>query len=150
MNPDAFYEPLDDARFQATSATMGPWDPDRTDGADRAVNHPDGSDHGVDSAGHTQPPPLPQPSGLCRPLVVADSGNGISAALDLRRWLFINTDLTVTLHRHPAGEWVHMRARTTLDPDGVGVADSVLSDAHGRVGRGLQSLLVARRDSAPA
>ena len=41
-----------------------------------------------------------EPTPLQRVLVAADSGNGVSAALDYRRYLFINTDLTVHLHRH--------------------------------------------------
>ena len=35
------------------------------------------------------------PSPLCRVLVAADSGNGVSASLDFRRWRFINPELTV-------------------------------------------------------
>jgi len=34
------------------------------------------------------------PSPLVRVLAAADSGNGVSAALDYRRWLFVNADLT--------------------------------------------------------
>lgn len=84
-------------------------------------------------------------SGLCRALLVADSGNGVSASLDPTRWWFINPDLTVLLHRHPVGAWVCLEARTVIDAGGVGMAESVLSDDHARVGRGLQSLLVAPR-----
>src|SRR5688500_5102515 len=40
---------------------------------------------------------------LDRVLVAADSGNGVSAALDYRRFLFINTELTVHLVREPVG-----------------------------------------------
>ena len=47
-----------------------------------------------------------EPSPLQRVLVAADVGNGISAALDYRRYLFINVELTVHLERMPAGEWV--------------------------------------------
>ena len=69
------------------------------------------------------------PSPLVRVLVAADSGNGVSAALDYRRFLFINTDLTVQLVREPAGEWVCLDAVTRIGADGVGLAESVLADA---------------------
>jgi len=84
-------------------------------------------------------------SPLQRVLVVADSGNGVSAALDWRRFLFINVDLTVHLHRQPAGEWVCLDAVTTPESDGIGLADTTLSDEGGRIGRAMQTLLVAER-----
>ena len=65
-----------------------------------------------------------EPSPLQRVLVAADSGNGVSAALDYRRYLFINTDLTVHLHRGPETEWVCLDAVTRLDPAGVGMSDT--------------------------
>lgn len=81
---------------------------------------------------------------LQRVLVGADSGNGLSASLPLDGWLFINTDLTVHLHREPAGTWVGFDAATTLEPHGVGLATTVVVDEAGPIGRGLQSLLVGR------
>ncbi|MEU2392368.1 thioesterase family protein [Streptomyces sp. NPDC007369] len=82
---------------------------------------------------------------LDRILVAADSGNGISAAVDFERYLFVNSDLTVHVHRHAAGEWAGVQARTSVDPAGIGLADSVLHDEKGPVGRGAQSLFVAPR-----
>jgi hypothetical protein len=86
-----------------------------------------------------------RPSPLQRVLVTADVGNGVSAALDYRRYLFINVDLTVHLERLPAGEWVCVDAVTLPHGHGVGTAESVLSDEQGRLGRALQTLLVAER-----
>jgi hypothetical protein len=86
-----------------------------------------------------------EPTPLQRVLVAADSGNGVSAALDYRRFVFINTDLTVHLHRGPATEWVCMDAATRLDPAGVGMSDTLLSDEGGRIGRSAQTLLVRER-----
>jgi hypothetical protein len=86
-----------------------------------------------------------EPSPLQRVLVAADSGNGVSAALDYRRYLFINTDLTVHLHRAPATEWVCLDAVTRLEPAGVGISDTLLWDEQGRIGRGAQTLLVRSR-----
>ena len=85
------------------------------------------------------------PTPLQRVLVAADSGNGVSAALDWRRFLFINTDLSVHLHRMPSGEWVCLDARTFPEENGVGLADTALYDERGRIGRGAQTLLVRER-----
>ncbi len=84
-------------------------------------------------------------TGVARVLVAADCGNGVSATLDFRRYLFINPDLSVHLHRHPVGEWVCLDAETAVEPTGCGLAVSTLSDEHGPIGRGLQSLFVAAR-----
>ena len=73
-----------------------------------------------------------EPTPLQRTLVAADVGNGISAVLDWRRYLFINVDLSVHLERLPEGEWVCVDAVTLPQPSGVGTAESVLStDAAG-------------------
>jgi hypothetical protein len=85
------------------------------------------------------------PSPLVRVLVAADSGNGVSAALDYRRFLFINTELTVHLVREPTSEWVCLDAVTRTGTQGVGLAESVLWDERGRLGRASQTLLVRPR-----
>jgi hypothetical protein len=84
------------------------------------------------------------PSPLCRVLIAADSGNGVSAALDFRKWRFINPDLTVYLLRHPAGDWVALEAATTA-ADGIGLADTTLHDEQGPIGRSAQALFIDRR-----
>ncbi len=85
------------------------------------------------------------PTPLQRVMVAADSGNGISSTLDFRRYLFINVDLTVHLHRLPAGEWVCLDALTIPEPNGQGMADTLLLDERGPLGRACQTLLVAER-----
>jgi len=85
-------------------------------------------------------------SPLTRVLIAADSASGISGVLDWREWIFINTDLTVQLHRMPVGEWVCLDADTTIERNGVGVAASRVHDEMGPVGQTLQTLYVARRE----
>jgi hypothetical protein len=85
------------------------------------------------------------PTPLQRVLVAADVGNGVSASLDYQRYLFINVDITVHLERMPAGEWVCVDAQTLPQPSGNGTAESVLADESGRIGRALQTLLIAQR-----
>lgn len=85
----------------------------------------------------------PSPFQVCAS--IADSTNGVAARLDLNRWLFVNTDLTVHWYRAPAGEWVGLDADSTIGPDGTGTAFSVLHDAGGPVGRVAQALTVRPR-----
>ena len=86
-----------------------------------------------------------EPSPLQRTLVIADVGNGISSVLDWRKYLFINVDLTVNLERMPQGEWICVDAVTRPQPNGIGSAESELSDRQGRIGRATQTLLFAER-----
>lgn len=80
-----------------------------------------------------------------RVAVAADSGNGISAVLDIKTHLFVNSDLTINLLRRPVGEWICLQARTALGDHGGGLAESVLYDEAGLIGRALQSLAVRAR-----
>ncbi len=82
---------------------------------------------------------------LSRVLIAADSGNGVSSVFNPREVAFVNPEMTVHLHRYPAGDWVLLDAASTLDPAGIGLADTALHDATGPIGRGTQSLYVARR-----
>ena len=85
------------------------------------------------------------PTGLQRAVAAADFGNGVSHVLEFDRHLFVNTDLTVHLHREPAGAWVLIDARTVIDPSGVGLATSRLFDERGALGVSAQSLFVEAR-----
>ena len=82
-------------------------------------------------------------SPLSRVAAAADFGNGVSWVLSRAEgYRFINPDLTVYLHRLPVGEWVCLEALTTVEPHGIGLAESRLWDEHGPLGRALQSLLL--------
>jgi acyl-coenzyme A thioesterase PaaI-like protein len=86
-----------------------------------------------------------EPTPLQRTLVAADVGNGISAALDFREFIFVNVELSVHLERAPAGEWICVDARTLPRSSGVATAESVLYDREGRLGRAAQALIVIPR-----
>lgn len=86
-----------------------------------------------------------EPTGLQRLFTVADCGNGVSNRLDPRYWWFINSELTVHLHRAPDSDWVGIDAATVLGAHGVGTATTTLHDSHGPVGNGAQALLVRQR-----
>ena len=85
------------------------------------------------------------PSPLERTLAAADFGNGVSSVLPWGRYFFINTDLTVTLHREPVGEWVCLDAVTYPERSGIGLTESRLFDAKGPIGRSTQTLLLGTR-----
>lgn len=85
------------------------------------------------------------PSPLQRVLTAADSGNGISMVMDVRRHSFVNPDLTVYLHRLPATDWVCLDAVTTPQSNGIGLADTRLYDEEGPIGRAAQSLVIQSR-----
>jgi hypothetical protein len=86
------------------------------------------------------------PSPYQRVIVAADSGNGISAALDFARYTFVNCDLTINVTRRPVGEWICLQARTELGGNGCGLAATLLYDEIGLIGRAAQSLAVRVRD----
>ncbi|MBX3638683.1 MAG: thioesterase family protein [Rubrivivax sp.] len=85
------------------------------------------------------------PSPWQRVAVAADSGNGISAVLELQHYSFVNSDLTIHLLRRPVGEWIALDARTCLGAGGSGIAESALYDEEGLIGRAVQSLAVRTR-----
>jgi len=85
------------------------------------------------------------PSPLVRACAAADFANGLSWILPIEDWLFINTDLTVHLHRVPEGEWIGVDARTVSGASGSGLASGVLHDRQGPFGTCAQSLFVQPR-----
>ncbi|NKQ52566.1 thioesterase family protein [Amycolatopsis sp. K13G38] len=86
-----------------------------------------------------------EPSALQRLFTVADSGNGISNSLDPGQWWFINSELTVHVHRPPVSDWIGLDAATVIGPHGVGTATSTLRDLAGPMGTGAQALMVRTR-----
>jgi hypothetical protein len=89
--------------------------------------------------------PGEEPTGWQRAAAVADFANGISAVVPFDgRSMFINPDLTVHLWREPVGEWIGTDAVTRTSDTGIGMSEAALWDRTGRVGRGLQSLLLDR------
>lgn len=82
-----------------------------------------------------------------RAAATADFGSGFSFPLSFRQYLFPNIDMTMSLHREPAGEWIGMSSRTLLGPDGAGVTHSTLLDLQGAFGIAVQTLRVRIRSS---
>jgi acyl-Coa thioesterase superfamily protein/acyl-CoA thioesterase superfamily protein len=77
--------------------------------------------------------------------MVVDCANGAGAALDPEKFVFMNTDTTVHLHRVPLGNDFALRARGSIGPDGIGVTTAEIFDRQGFIGTVAQTLLVQRR-----
>ncbi len=86
--------------------------------------------------------PTEDPSGFQRLCPLADCGNAVSRNAEFGEFAFMNTDLTLAVHREPVGEWVGTNSVSRWEPDGTGLSDSVLFDEHGACGRALQTLVV--------
>lgn len=76
---------------------------------------------------------------------LADCGNAFSRHADPDEIGFINPDLTVALHRDPAGEWLGMRSEAVWQPTGIGVVTSALFDDAGPVGTAVQTMILRPR-----
>jgi len=85
------------------------------------------------------------PSPLARACAAADFSNGLSAILPFDEFLFVNTELTVHLHRQPQGEWIGLDAQTASGEGGIAVASGVLHDRHGPCGTCAEVLFIERR-----
>jgi acyl-CoA thioesterase len=82
---------------------------------------------------------------LARLAATADFCNGVSATLPFDRFLFINADLSIHLQRAPEGEWIGLDARTRLHEGSAALAEGVLYDEQGVLGRAFQTLVVQMR-----
>ena len=85
------------------------------------------------------------PDTLERVAVAADSANGISAALDFRRYTFVNADLNLNLLRPARGEWIGLDAQSYVGANGTGLAVARLFDENGFIGTSAQSLVIRAR-----
>lgn len=83
--------------------------------------------------------------GVDRMAAAGDFGNGIASVLSWAEHVFINPDLTLYLEREPVDEWVALQSEMRVLDGSVAVAESVLWDRRGRIGRAVQSLLVGPR-----
>ena len=73
---------------------------------------------------------------------LADCGNAISRNANPLPLTFLNTDLTILLHRPPVGEWLGTDSVSRWEATGIGMSDSLLFDDLGPVGRALQTLVI--------
>lgn len=89
-----------------------------------------------------------EPSPFQKVCPLADSGNGISYNDYLDKVHFLNTDLSVAVHRPPVGDWFCSKAVSHWQADGIGMADAELFDVSGPVGRAVQNVLLMPADNS--
>jgi hypothetical protein len=89
-------------------------------------------------------------SAASRAAAVADFGSGVGNPLRFTRATGINADVTIALHRHPAGEWVCLESGSWANPHGVGLTETRLHDEQGPIGRAVQMLLVEPVEQRPS
>lgn len=88
------------------------------------------------------------PSPFQRLCPLADCGNAFGRNAEPHEVMFMNTDLTLVVHREPVGEWFATRAIGHWQPSGVGLAEAKLYDEQGAVGFALQTLILMPQGSA--
>lgn len=76
---------------------------------------------------------------------LADCGNAFGRNAEPSDVTFMNTDLTLVLHRDPQGEWLGTQSVGYWQENGIGLADGLLFDDQGVVGRALQTLILRKR-----
>lgn len=77
-----------------------------------------------------------------RVLAAADFASGIGNPLAVTVAAAINADLTVAMHRPLRGDLVGIDARAWAQSQGTGMAEGVIHDLDGPIGRSVQCLLV--------
>ncbi|MBM4421324.1 MAG: thioesterase family protein [Chloroflexi bacterium] len=83
-------------------------------------------------------------SSLVRTMAFSDFGNGISGVLRGTH-TYVNPDLTVVRYREAEGEWISLDAVSRFSEHGSGMAESLLRDGRGVVGRAVQCLILEVR-----
>lgn len=84
------------------------------------------------------------PSAFQRICPLADCGNAFGRNAEPNEVSFVNPDLTIALHRAPVGDWLGSHSVGYWEPTGQGLADALLFDKHGAVGRAVQTMLLKR------
>ena len=84
-------------------------------------------------------------SPLTKFVAIADMANGLSSALDVDRFMWVNPDMTVAFSRPPRGDWMGMRAGADPQSNGVGLVHAWGFDADGPFGHVLQTQLLVHR-----
>lgn len=90
-----------------------------------------------------------EPSPFQKIAPLGDCGNGISYNDSIDVISFPNTDLTISLHRDPVGDWFGSKSVSHWQPTGIGLSDSELFDIDGSVGRATQSLILDTTSTNP-
>ena len=75
---------------------------------------------------------------------LSDCGNGFTAHATIDEYRYMNTDLTISMHRKPVSAWLASTARSHWESTGYGASYATLFDKQGSVGVALQTLLIQK------
>ena len=76
---------------------------------------------------------------------IADFANGLGHIRAEGAPGFINTDITLSMHREPVGEWLCMEVESAANQRGIGMNHALLSDIEGPFGMVSEALLANPR-----
>lgn len=79
---------------------------------------------------------------------LADCGNAFGRNANPAQVSFINPDLTIVLHRDPIGLWLGSKSVGYWEPNGQGLADALLFDEEGVVGRAMQTVMLKQHETS--
>jgi len=77
---------------------------------------------------------------------LADCANGFAANGSIEDFQFMNTDLTISMHRKPRGAWLASSAQSFWQSTGYGASYATLYDRDGAIGMAMQSLLIKKHE----
>ncbi len=75
---------------------------------------------------------------------LADCGNGFAANAGLDEFRYMNTDLTISMHRAPESEWLASTAQSHWGEQSHGASYATLFDERGSVGSAIQTLYIQK------
>lgn len=81
-------------------------------------------------------------SPFVRLATLADMGNAVGRVLDHRRYTYVNPDITLAVHTPAEPEWIGFEGASYPRESGMGVADTLVFDEAGPIGRIIQSQLI--------
>jgi len=84
-------------------------------------------------------------SPLVRAAAIADFTNAFSNRAGRSPVGFINADITLYLHRYPAGEWIALETGRVAQPYGLGISTAVMHDERGPIGAVVEAVLANQR-----
>ena len=76
--------------------------------------------------------------------MVSDFGSGIGSIVSPVEWSFANVDISIHLTRRPRGEWLLIDSGSESAGNGIGIANSRLSDFDGIIGSAHQTVFIDR------
>ncbi len=87
---------------------------------------------------------------LMRVAASSDLGNGIAHIRMDDGMGFINTDITLYLHREPDSDWICLDVASAAEPHGIGLIRGTVYDTAGPVGSLTEAILANPRPPGPA